>query len=429
MVDAHPILNLLKKNGYGSPDDHLYLCLKERTNVSFIYPNPEYLSRIEGSDDTDKEKYLMALIIPAYVTNASTIKNAGNMLGYSFKNSTIISSASIEINGVTFELRDNDNDARVSIWRMGPGDASFLLVSGGYTGGARHARRRGGSDANRADCIRKLTDFVKHSTKLDKYFTVMMNFLKFAEDDESLNLNKYPIDTCPVTWFYLLFEPYKLSDFCLETEQLNRFCNYFDIHHGEQNNADEYFNKIDKHVSSDSQMTQSKIVNIREEISVLTPVAMKNEIIKVYEEKCADTSFFKGYHTNWKKKLWQDSFRFMLNALIKDVLNSGDKHDLTELVNTIRICWPGNNYETENSIFNISPGMVTGRESYTAIILFLGSTDFLYNLIPSAHIDAHHKLHVGGGESRISARQKNVHAIVNRMQKSSAGAAMYGSYK
>lgn len=236
----------------------------------------------------------------------------------------------------------------------------------------------------------------------------LLNFLKVAHPAEFRAVCPF-VDRDPFVSFYLLLEPYKTAggDFLLDGSLL--------FGPGGWNGTDIGGSAVEDFKSCfDAAPNLGGLAAARRATDALRTSTLLGEggsranklvtppaVVEAYRRLARDNAI----HTlspvyepashkliaGGLKKMWQDMVRFDVSPRIAEIRDGiYDRYAFKDLVHTMQVSFPGNDYEAESTLTNLKTfaSCVAPRFEFLALLKFINSTAFMYMAVPESMVVA-----------------------------------------
>lgn len=232
----------------------------------------------------------------------------------------------------------------------------------------------------------------------------LLNWLR-AKCPDTLAAVAPILDVDPMITFYLLLEPYKTN------EGPRMIADSMLFGEGAWNGSDCYSNAVgeyEAHLSvvdgsafavRDRPAVASQIDAVRQRIVASMNPREAPALVAAAYEMLVERNSIEGMEGVLPestraalqprgKKLWQDELRFIVHAALQELRAAPYAPDsFAAIVRDLRTKWPGNNYEAELCLANVSDikNSVAPRAELLMLMKFINSTDFMFvTPLPSA---------------------------------------------
>lgn len=403
--------------------------------ATFLYPNDKALRdeiiSLYEENKAQAEKMVYSLIIPIAITNHADFKTEviGNMLGIKYNVMRSNDATHIKLDNGAVLTRDvnfceesEQGGFRTAIWYF-DGDINRLMVGDKFeipvvaTGGKKKKAKkyvRGGGEGlqiercNLAQRVLKLSN-EQRGSGCDIYMSCVvsiMNYLKAT--NKQLYYNIIPIlDYEPFISFHLLVEPYKTrSDYLIQVSEMFTTGIEWENVCGFKDAPAEYlafFDDIDQ--SSDCKFYKDRRevfakIDIARYKTCGAPQSSRVGFMETYYRDLETKNTIEGYGPIYPsdtlamvkggKKRWQDDFRAWVSIIYNEIstypILEERKIAMNDLCTKICHAMPGDNYVAELKTMTSETNLVDMQSEYTALIKFVGSSDFLF--VPPTSSDA-----------------------------------------
>lgn len=366
--------------------------------ITFLFPDEKRrkeIDKIAYGDDPDKaSEIIRSYIIPDIFLSpsdfASKDRQCGNHLGVGFGKPTAHDSDSVTFKDFkiekakTFKAMNKRSDD-ISVWKVVSG--SPPMKGEAYSAPKKERREkpakvgRGEQRVSARLCLlQKAVDGlgVKNVDPFLAYVVSFLNFLKWT-GDATLDRISFALDYEPIVSFFILFEPFRCSDYFIPDEVFNKWPQVFMFRNASEEYL-RYFNVDRTNVAKQADATRQSLQNTRAVAAQLC-----DGISKAYQNY--DRSGLIGGSAVIEstpapgRKLWQDELRHVLGAMMYNFRLSCppeehcDKTVICEIIANIGDCYGG---EYGPKLICLPKILPARRFAVPDITSFLMSTDFLY---------------------------------------------------
>lgn len=396
----------------------------KKRGVTFLYPadaayRQEIVAKTYGADGDEAARMVEALIVPdAFVEGASFSqpgRQVGNLAGVLLPVEKATSKAVHLAGGVelarceTFLPRET-RQSDIAVWLVAKGrlpteGAPYTAPRAerpprARTGGAEGEAAAAPAPASRAALALRTADRFIECLQADRcrahnpYLAVVVSFLNWlaAKHPERLAALRPVLDYDPVVSFYLLFEPYRTAGagpYLVPEELLAEWggadCCYQD--------GPAEFRKHFAGLTNPSLIAQVDAVRYE---AANAGRDMPKRVCAAYDELRAQNAV-KGFGPVLppeaaaayaadccrQRRLWQDEFRHWAHtqfAAVRTAPTAAEAvAEFQQWLSAVATGYPGNDWDAERRI--TSPAIMSGvgvKADYTALMVFVNSTDFLY---------------------------------------------------
>lgn len=412
-----------------------HLCLegalspgRRAPGITFLYPDDaafrsEIIDKAYSMDADAALKLINSLIIPDIVRTGEEFRkrDIGSLAGVKLEPKavdgnrvTLKSGAVIEPDPGFFTLENRDN---IAVWRLVSGRPP---LEGEAYKAPRKGMKTGGNDANQRQALARAVeqdfDVCMRENRCRTRFPYLakavslLNFLK-AQQPALFAAVLPMIDPNPAVTFYLLVEPYKTvgGDYVIGDEVL--------FGPNGWKGAEVFGDAVSEYLgffapnpsgplaSKDYPQVMAMADTLRQQItgdaSQINKISTPKKVRDAYE-KLASSNSIAGLAPIFDKstlailpgtkKLWQDEFRHVIHAQFEYILALPDynapgamgrsmgTNELAQLVDLLRLTWPGNNYSDEAGLASLKElqTLAVPTDMFLALMRFINSSDFLY---------------------------------------------------
>lgn len=412
---------------------------KQIPSITFLMPNSALRKKIIEKAYSDKPEdaanMITSLVLPYGFAKAESFKidqkKIGNKLRYVFPKASIKSDVVNFEDKLTIKLVNQFTPLReranIYVWEIVSGEPpndlnkyvkekEYVIPKGSRQKTSKEGSYEGGDDEEQKSSMYNpraafaqeierlyLEDFPNKNTYVPVVVLLLQKLIEDKYYDTFLKIRPI-LDVDPIITFYLLVEPYKSTNYIIDSDIFgpDLFNDIIKNRKTIEDPVQTYRTILDIPVNNNCAIyTRTKelieiVNNLRNKLlndvdARYLPEEILNLYKKLIDENKIDTienvlpeSLIDHYKANPYKRLWQDEYRFIIGEYLRTMKLEPERQERLKLFNDLRNNLhehlPGNDYLNELNIMNKSNYPLTTciRERIKMMQYFVNSPDFLY---------------------------------------------------